>query len=61
MLWNCYQIAVGAPPAWGIQPAEFWEMSHEEWWKLFDVRRTDRVPGTSLTESQLHDLYELLS
>lgn len=57
MLWSCYQAAVGC---WDIAPSEFWEMSHEEFWKLFDVRRRDAAPGSTLTADDLAELYGLL-
>jgi hypothetical protein len=36
-------------------------MSAEEWWWVFDAKRTDKVPGSSLSEEDLADLYELIS
>lgn len=52
-------MAVGQ---WGIQPSEFWDMSPQEWWWIFDARRTDKpVAGCNLTEDELAELYELIS
>jgi hypothetical protein len=55
-----YQLAVGA---WGIQPEDFWQMSYEEWWWLFETKRTrDKQTDYAgrLTEDDCADLYSLL-
>jgi hypothetical protein len=47
--------------AWGIQPNVFWDMDPQEWFWLFDMKRTDKpVAGSSLTETDLLELYELI-
>ena len=47
--------------SWGIQPSEFWQMGPEEWWWVYDTKRTDKpVPGSNLDEDELAELYELI-
>jgi len=43
-----------------MQPSEYWDLSNEEFWKLYDVRRTDARRGSSLSDKELAELYELL-
>lgn len=33
-----FQIALG----WGLAPSEFWAMSPQEWFWIYDRRRADR-------------------
>ena len=37
MVADSYRTAVGV---WGIQPSEFWRMDPEEWWWLYDMKRS---------------------
>jgi hypothetical protein len=53
-------MAVGKDPAWGLQPSEFYALDPQEWWWMFDCRRTDKAPGTNMTEEELADLYALI-
>lgn len=56
----CYQMGVGA---FGIQPSEFWDMSPEEFWWVFEFKRP-RNPDTdfagALTRTDVADLYDYM-
>ena len=57
---DAYRVAVGA---WGIQPSEFWAMDCEEWWWLYDVKRS-RDPAIDyaggLSQDDVDDLIEFM-
>lgn len=49
---------------WSIAPSEFWAMSNEEWWWLYEATRPrdlERDYAGSLTESALEDIDEWIS
>lgn len=53
----CYQVAV---KAWGIQPSEFWGMSHVEWWWIADSLNPEQRYAGTLTEDDCERLYAKL-
>lgn len=45
---------------WGIQPSEFWRMTPDEWWLVYDAKIGEPKYG-SMTESEVEELYEIVS
>lgn len=54
-----YTLAV----SWGIQPSEFWQMSPDEWWLIYETKRP-RDPeldyAGSLDDNTISDLLTML-
>lgn len=53
-------MAVGKDPAWGLQPSEFYALDPQEFWWMFDCRRTDKTPGPHIPEEEMAELYALI-
>lgn len=48
-----YQMAM----SWGLSPNDFWDMTVNEWFALFEVNRPNNFAG-SLTHSSVNALQE---
>jgi hypothetical protein len=50
--------------SWGIAPSEFWEMSPEEWWLIYEMKRppdkANELAG-GLTEDDCAELMGFLN
>jgi hypothetical protein len=51
-----YRVAVGL---WSIQPSEFWDMSPQEWWWVYDARVGEPKYG-KMTLTEVEELYHML-
>jgi len=44
---------------WGIPPSEFWRMTPQEWWWVYDAKVGEPRYG-QMPESLVEELYEML-
>lgn len=54
-------MAVGA---WGLSPSDFYELTPEEWWRIYEMKRPREKHADyagQLTDSDCEALYELIN
>lgn len=45
---------------WGIQPGDFWKMTPQEWWWIYDAKIGERRHA-GMTEDEIDELLEMLN